>query len=244
MIDIERISGIANHVIHVSGLERLPPPFDPERVAVAMFPRILVTGATLPARIRAKAIVDGTGRRIILYKRRLDPGAQRIRIFHELYHHLTDLKDVHAGDSGCVISIEHELEADFFAMAIAVPLRLLSPLLPRDPFPAELVRGHRFTDLLDHLCRLFGVPRREMALRCEYAVKLQQATCVRLPYEARRAQTAALDVLMKPMEAVLMPPRRRGPQLVHDGLAVGAAAPVRSEREEVSQRPARRATRG
>lgn len=183
LLDYGRIVGRAAYIRHKCNLFGAKPAYSIRRIIETAFPKIHVTGASLPDGV--VEIVEKKGnRQTIFYNRKYNHAMQRVGIAHALYHLIADLKKSD-GIAECNIALRAleqagkvttdpvEISCDLFAGELLVPFDVLDKYAPDDLTPRTPAAKAALDDELDHLSSRFNVPREFMEWRLHDLVHLR-----------------------------------------------------------------------
>lgn len=173
-LDYATIIGRAAWVRHQSGFIGKEPPYSSRLLMEQVFPKIPVSGTTLPTGVTEMAVAE-TGRRALFYNRHAPHTSQRVGLVHGLYHHLSDLKEM-VGLRECNIPFRKlgsvqgkrdpvELSCDLFAAEVLVPLDVLHDYAPAQLFARDPQTKDAIEDEVDTLSSRFNVPKGFMKWR-------------------------------------------------------------------------------
>jgi Zn-dependent peptidase ImmA (M78 family) len=129
------------------------PAFSTQQIVAVCFPDALVTGHPLPLDID-EAVSRTSDGIVILYRRGLSTGEQRLAIAHAIAHLLFDGPES-ACRPGCCGVLENEQRADAFAAELLVPLSGLAEYVTY--LPGECEEGI-YLDQVDQIASHFQVP--------------------------------------------------------------------------------------
>lgn len=132
------------------------PPYSTTRIIQTCFPDVVVTGRKLPPLVDEIVTRTADGP-LIVYRRGLSSGEQRLAIAHGLAHLIYDDAADSAG-VGRVGTQSCEERADRFAAELLVPLCDLSRVVQLWPVRAQTGSAHEdFLDQVDQIAALFNV---------------------------------------------------------------------------------------
>lgn len=149
---------------------QLQPPFSTRKIIAASFPKVAVTGRTLPPRIDELATRTRDGG-LIVYRRDLPIPDQRVAIAHGLAHLIFD-DDKDACAVGSVGTPACELRADAFAAELLAPLEILLREMKR--WRDRSQSREIYLDRVDQLASLFHVPADVIDVRIRVVRRLMK----------------------------------------------------------------------